>query len=57
MYISLYVQLYILMALLNAYAIYLPGFQIFFSLILPFLSLLILKLDHVWTPSFINIFP
>ena len=49
-------QSYILMALLNAYPIYLPGFQIF-SLILLFLSLLILKLDHVWTPSSLTSFP
>ena len=49
MYISTCVHLYILIALLNAYAIYLPGIQIFL-LILHFLSLLILKLDHVWTP-------
>ena len=45
MYISTCVHLYILKALLNAYAIYLPGFQIF-SLILHFMSLLIPKVDQ-----------
>ena len=42
MYISSYVHLIILIALLHAYATYLPGFQIF-SLILHFLPLLILN--------------
>ena len=56
MNISSCVQLHILMALLKVYAIYLPGFQNF-SHILLFLSLLILKLDHVWHLLALTSFP